>query len=124
VRGSNTNEKIGRVKAPLVIIHGDSDEMVPSIQEEKLFRSAKEPKTFWPVAAAHHSDLIFVAVANTFGCCECFMVRWKHRKARGVRERNLAETNTSLQQNRNAERRRAIAKQLNRACEILIGKLA
>ena len=61
VRGFDTNEKIGRVKAPLLIIHGDFDEVVPFTQGEGLFRSAKEPKTFWPVAGAHHNDLIFVA---------------------------------------------------------------
>jgi fermentation-respiration switch protein FrsA (DUF1100 family) len=59
--GFNTLRKIGRINAPLLVIHGDCDEVVPFSHGEELFRSARQPKTFWPVAGAHHNDLLYVA---------------------------------------------------------------
>jgi fermentation-respiration switch protein FrsA (DUF1100 family) len=59
--GFNTNKKIGRVNAPLLLIHGKADDIVPFSQGEELYRLARPPKTFWPVAGAHHNDLVCVA---------------------------------------------------------------
>ncbi len=45
----------------VLIIHSDSDEVVPFTQGEELLRPAIELTTLWSVAGAHHNDLIFVA---------------------------------------------------------------
>ena len=61
VRGYDTYGKISRVHAPLLVIHGEADEIVPFQQGQAVFRAANEPKQFWPVPHAHHNDLLEVA---------------------------------------------------------------
>jgi fermentation-respiration switch protein FrsA (DUF1100 family) len=59
-RGFDTQAKIGRVRVPLLIIHGDDDEIVPYAQGRALLGLANEPKSFWTVRGAHHNDLLEV----------------------------------------------------------------
>jgi fermentation-respiration switch protein FrsA (DUF1100 family) len=60
-RGYDSLTKIESVMAPLLIIHGGRDEIVPFSQGEALFQRAKEPKRFWAVPEGHHNDLLDVA---------------------------------------------------------------
>lgn len=53
--------KIPDVKAPLLIIHGDRDSIIPYWHGKKLFAQANEPKTFVQIEHADHNDLIQVA---------------------------------------------------------------
>lgn len=54
-------DKIGKVKAPVLVIHGKSDRIVSFWHGEQLFVAAKEPKlNFW-VDGAGHNDLMNVA---------------------------------------------------------------
>jgi fermentation-respiration switch protein FrsA (DUF1100 family) len=46
--------KIGNAKAPLLIIHGTQDSLIPICFGRKLFDAASEPKTFIPVEGAEH----------------------------------------------------------------------
>ena len=46
---------------PVLIIHGDSDTVIPPWHGRKLFALANEPKKFAPVAGADHNDLDAVA---------------------------------------------------------------
>jgi fermentation-respiration switch protein FrsA (DUF1100 family) len=48
--------KISRLQSPLLVIHGDRDQIVPWIMGKQLFEEAPEPKTFLSVAGAGHSD--------------------------------------------------------------------
>jgi fermentation-respiration switch protein FrsA (DUF1100 family) len=50
----NSLSKIGQAKAPLLIIHGTRDSMIPIGFSRKLFDAAKEPKTFIPIEGAEH----------------------------------------------------------------------
>ena len=59
--GFDTGKKISRVHAPLLIIHGDADEIVPFSQGQAVFEEANPPKQFWPVPGAHHNDLLYTA---------------------------------------------------------------
>jgi uncharacterized protein len=61
VRGYDTHSKISRVRVPLLVIHGDADEIVPFSQGQSVFQAANAPKEFWPVSGAHHNDLMEVA---------------------------------------------------------------
>lgn len=61
VRGYDTYSKISRVHAPLMVIHGDADEIVPFSQGKAVFDAATGPKQFWAVPNAHHNDLLEVA---------------------------------------------------------------
>jgi hypothetical protein len=48
---------IGRVRAPLLVLHGDADEVVPFVQGRDVFEAAREPKTFVAVPGARHNDI-------------------------------------------------------------------
>lgn len=60
-RGFNTENRIGNIHVPLLIIHGDADEIVPFSQGQAVFERANQPKTFWGVRHARHNDLLYVA---------------------------------------------------------------
>jgi uncharacterized protein len=49
--------RIGDIKVPLLIVHGDRDSVVPIESGERLFALAEEPKRFLRVAGAGHEDL-------------------------------------------------------------------
>lgn len=52
--------RIGKVKMPILVIHGVSDSVIPFRMGKKLFDAAPEPKTFLPIAGADHSDCYYV----------------------------------------------------------------
>ena len=51
---------IARLTVPLLIAHGDRDEIVPFDLGERLFAAAREPKRFVRVRGAHHNDVLDV----------------------------------------------------------------
>jgi len=53
--------KIGRVSCPVLILHGEDDEIVPFWHGRRLFELAPEPKMFVAVPGAHHNDFVEVA---------------------------------------------------------------
>jgi uncharacterized protein len=55
--GWNSAAKITKVQAPLLLLHGDHDEVVPFRLGQRLFEAAKQPKTFWRAEGAGHNDL-------------------------------------------------------------------
>jgi fermentation-respiration switch protein FrsA (DUF1100 family) len=55
-----TADRIGRVRAPVLIIHGDADEVVPVAHARRLYEAAAEPKRLAIVAGAMHNDVITV----------------------------------------------------------------
>lgn len=61
VRGYETYHKISKVHVPVLVIHGDADEIVPFSQGWGVFLAANEPKQFWAVPAAKHNDLLDTA---------------------------------------------------------------
>jgi alpha-beta hydrolase superfamily lysophospholipase len=48
--------KITRVKAPVLIVHGTGDRVVPFSMGRRLYEAANEPKTFLPVDGAGHDN--------------------------------------------------------------------
>jgi fermentation-respiration switch protein FrsA (DUF1100 family) len=56
----NNLEKISRLRVPMLIVHGDKDEIVPFSMGERLFKAAKEPKFFYRVKGAEHNDAFVV----------------------------------------------------------------
>lgn len=52
----DSQTKIQNYRGPLLITHGDADELIPIEQGEKLFAAAHEPKQFLRVAGGHHND--------------------------------------------------------------------
>jgi len=52
--------KIPKIHVPLLILHGDRDEVVPFDQGRRLFEAANSPKVFYTVSGAHHNDTSIV----------------------------------------------------------------
>lgn len=53
-----SREVIDRIHAPLLILHGDADLIIPIHHGEALFAAANEPKTFRRYPGADHLDLM------------------------------------------------------------------
>ena len=56
----DTLSKIVRVDAPVMVLHGDRDEIVPFSMSRELFDAAKRPKRFYTIAGAGHNDTYHV----------------------------------------------------------------
>ena len=52
--------KIVRVRAPVLIIHGRRDDLIPFTMGEQLFRAAPSPKSLVPMDNAGHNDVLMV----------------------------------------------------------------
>lgn len=52
-----SDERIGRVTAPLLIMHGTNDPVIPFAFGERLFALAHEPKRFVRIPGGGHDDL-------------------------------------------------------------------
>ena len=62
VRGKlDSLSRIGRIKAPLLILHGDRDDLVPLSLGRRLYEAAPEPKEFVTLKGAGHNDTYPVA---------------------------------------------------------------
>jgi len=57
-------DKIGRVRCPVLVMHGEADEIVPLWHGQQLFERVPGPKMFLAVPGAHHNDFILVAGAR------------------------------------------------------------
>ena len=53
----DTLSKIGNITSPVMIIHGDHDDIVPFYMAEQLYEAAREPKRFHAVRGAMHNDV-------------------------------------------------------------------
>lgn len=65
--------KISRIETPLLILHGDRDEIVPYPQGQRLFQAAREPKTFYTIAGAGHNDTYVVGEEPYFEAIALFI---------------------------------------------------
>lgn len=52
----NSIGRIGRIDVPKFIMHGDRDRVIPFAQGQRLFESAREPKSFYRIPGADHLE--------------------------------------------------------------------
>jgi fermentation-respiration switch protein FrsA (DUF1100 family) len=52
----DTLSRMGRLRAPLLLLHGDADEVVPFRHGKAIFAAAAEPKTFVRIPGGRHND--------------------------------------------------------------------
>jgi len=57
-RGFDTASKIPSVDAPVWILHGSRDGVVPQRLGRRVFEAAREPKQFWSIDGAGHNDIL------------------------------------------------------------------
>jgi fermentation-respiration switch protein FrsA (DUF1100 family) len=50
--------RIGQVKAPILVLHGERDRIVPARFGRALFDAAPEPKELWIAGEAGHENLV------------------------------------------------------------------
>lgn len=65
--------KIRSVKQPILVLHGDQDEIVPFDMGRELFEAASEPKWFYPITGAGHNDTYIVGGNAYFETLKKFM---------------------------------------------------
>lgn len=64
---------------PVLIVHGDKDEVVPVSEGKLLFSMAKEPKTLFEVEAGHHGD----SLSRDSGAYRRRMLQWLEKRLGG-----------------------------------------
>jgi fermentation-respiration switch protein FrsA (DUF1100 family) len=52
--------QVGKVKVPVMVIHGENDTVIPFDMGKRVYEAAPEPKTFLPVPDGDHSDCYIV----------------------------------------------------------------
>jgi fermentation-respiration switch protein FrsA (DUF1100 family) len=52
--------KLQEIRVPLLVLHGDRDDVVPYEQGRRLFEAANQPKTFFTIRGARHNDTYIV----------------------------------------------------------------
>ena len=52
--------KVAEVHSPLMVLHGDADDIVPLAVGHQLFDAANEPKRFYTIRGAGHNDTYVV----------------------------------------------------------------
>ncbi|MGD9502143.1 MAG: alpha/beta hydrolase [Methyloceanibacter sp.] len=53
----NVERHVGAVTAPLLILHGEEDEVIPVEMGRRIYRAAKAPKRIETFPRGHHNDL-------------------------------------------------------------------
>jgi fermentation-respiration switch protein FrsA (DUF1100 family) len=53
-------ERIGQVRVPVLVVHGDRDDVAPLAHGRRLYEAAAEPKRFLVVEGAGHNDVATV----------------------------------------------------------------
>ena len=74
----NNLEKIARLNIPKLIIHGDSDEIVPFSMGQDLFQAAIEPKYFYRIKGAGHNDTYIMGGEEYFRKINSFIKESRH----------------------------------------------
>ncbi len=65
--------KIRDIKVPVLILHGDKDELAPFEQGRKLYETANEPKEFYTIQGATHNDTYIVGGEEYFDVIRRFV---------------------------------------------------
>jgi uncharacterized protein len=56
----DVRKTIQKIKTPLLVLHGDRDEVIPFAQGKMVFDAAPEPKKFFTIAGARHNDTYLI----------------------------------------------------------------
>lgn len=65
--------KIGNIHSPLMLLHGDRDDIVPIEMAHELFAAADAPKRFYPIKGAGHNDTVSIGGDAYFAALKEFI---------------------------------------------------
>jgi len=68
--------KIGRSPVPVMVIHGENDEIIPVDMGKRVFAAAPEPKELYLIPGAHHNDTYMVGGEAYFERLKSFIERF------------------------------------------------
>lgn len=74
-------DRLPRINCPLLVLHGDQDQIIPFAHSERLYAAAPErsangvPKMFVPLPGAGHNDILYVAAERVEGALTEFFAR-------------------------------------------------
>ncbi|MFQ5860448.1 MAG: alpha/beta hydrolase [Dehalococcoidia bacterium] len=71
----DSQAKIAKVNAPVLMLHGDQDDIIPIEAGRRLFDAAKEPKEFYTIRGAGHNDTYLVGGQAYFDALRRFVER-------------------------------------------------
>jgi fermentation-respiration switch protein FrsA (DUF1100 family) len=57
ISGFDTESNLQKIRVPVLVIHGDADEVIAYDFGKKVYDAARGPKTFWSLPGATHNDL-------------------------------------------------------------------
>lgn len=57
---------VKKINVPLLVLHGDRDEIIPFEHGKLVFEAAPEPKRFFAIAGASHNDTVVAGGENYF----------------------------------------------------------
>ena len=71
--GMDNESKIGRVQAPMLLLHGDRDAIVPLAHGRRLFELAARPAPFHVIEGAGHNDTYLAGGARYVEVWKAFL---------------------------------------------------
>jgi uncharacterized protein len=69
----DTLTRVEAVRAPVLVLHGDEDEVVPFYHGRAVFAAARDPKAFYTISRAHHNDTYVVGGEAYWQAWEAFL---------------------------------------------------
>ena len=66
--------RIGQYQGPLLVIHGEADEIIPIEQGRALYDAAPGPKYFYQVPGAYHNDRLSDAGPGLWAALDAFLL--------------------------------------------------
>jgi fermentation-respiration switch protein FrsA (DUF1100 family) len=79
----NSLARIAQIRVPLLVTHAEEDQLLPPDMGRALFESADDPKTFFLVPGADHSDIYLSGGSPYFDTLRDFVRRCDGRVASG-----------------------------------------
>jgi fermentation-respiration switch protein FrsA (DUF1100 family) len=73
--------KMDKLKVPVLIIHGEHDEIIPVDMSRRLYAAASPPKELYIIPGAHHNDTYFIGGEPYFDRLKTFIHRKVHESA-------------------------------------------
>ena len=56
----NTRECVGKIDAPVLVVHSPRDDIIPYAHGERIYAAAREPKAFLKIEGGHNTGFVFM----------------------------------------------------------------